>query len=190
MLGVPHPQRKEVERQHAGGVAAFAREAFEYVARSLPVWTNYFWTVYLRGRDTRDCWPEYLRRANFARLKDGLADRVTVHTCTVTELLERTREQLSKFVLLDHMDWMSAYRPDALAGEWNAILARAADGARAIFRSAHANPAYLAAVRVGTGADRRPLLESLRFHPELAARLQREDRVHTYAGFHIADVRT
>ena len=190
MLGVPHPQRKEVERQHAGGVAGFAREAFDYVARCIPVWSNYFWTVYLRGRYTRDCCPEYLRRANFERLKDGLANRVTVHTCTVTELLERTRERLSKFVLLDHMDWMSAYRPDALAGEWNAILARAADGARAIFRSAHANPAYLAAVRVGTGADRRPLLESLRFHPELAARLQREDRVHTYAGFHIADVRT
>ncbi len=88
------------------------------------------------------------------------------------------------------MDWMSSYRPEALAQEWNAILARALDGARVIFRSAHANPAYLAAVRVGAGADRRPLVEALRFHPELAARLQREDRVHTYAGFHIADVRT
>jgi hypothetical protein len=33
------------------------------------------------------------------------------------------------------------------------------------------------------------LQHSLQFHDELAERLQREDRVHTYAGFMIADVR-
>ena len=70
--------------------------------------------------------------------------------------------------------------------EWEAILARAADGARMIFRSAHTEPAYLAAVDIGAAADRRPLLETLRFQRDLAARLQREDRVQTYAGFHIA----
>lgn len=42
MLGVPHPQRKEVERQHVNGIGGFVREAVEYVMRQLPVWTNYF----------------------------------------------------------------------------------------------------------------------------------------------------
>jgi S-adenosylmethionine-diacylglycerol 3-amino-3-carboxypropyl transferase len=189
MLGVPRPQREEVERQHPGGVAAFVREAVEYVARHLPIWSNYFWTVYLRGGYTRSCCPEYLKPANFRRLKGGLASRVSVHTCTVTGFLERTQERLSRFVLLDHMDWMGAYRREELAEEWNAILERAAGAARIIFRSAHRTPAYLGALKVTTGGAPQPLLERLRFDDALARRLHEQDRVHTYAGFHIADVR-
>jgi S-adenosylmethionine-diacylglycerol 3-amino-3-carboxypropyl transferase len=34
------------------------------------------------------------------------------------------------------------------------------------------------------------LLDALQFHPELAQALKREERVHTYAGFHIAAVRS
>jgi S-adenosylmethionine-diacylglycerol 3-amino-3-carboxypropyl transferase len=189
MLGVPRAQREEVERQHAGGVAAFVREAVEYVARSLPIWRNYFWTLYFRGAYTRTCCPEYLRPGNFLALKSGLAARISVHTATVTGFLQRTQERISRYVLLDHMDWMGAYRLDALAEEWNAILARAAATTRVIFRSAHREPAYLAAVNVDADGAPRPLLERLRFDRELAQRLQQEDRVHTYAGFHIANVR-
>lgn len=188
LLGVPHPQRKEVQRQHAGGVAGFVREAIEYVACRLPLWTNYFWTLYLQGVYAPGNCPEYLKPANFAALKAGLADRVALHTCTVTEFLHRTEERISRFVLLDHMDWMSSYHPQALTEEWNAILDRATGGARVIFRSAHAAPAYLSAITPGRGGDRRRLTEMLTFHPDLAARLQAEDRVHTYAGFHIADL--
>ena len=188
MLGVPHPQRKEVERQHAGGIGGFVREAIEYIVHQLPFWTNYFWTLYLRGRYTRDNCPEYLRRDKFLSLKAGGVDRIHLHSCTVTEFLQRTQERITKYVLLDHMDWMSSYQPQALVDEWNAILDRAASGARVILRSAHADPAYLRTVDVGEGANRRPLTEAVRFHPELARELSRDDRVHTYAGFHIADV--
>jgi S-adenosylmethionine-diacylglycerol 3-amino-3-carboxypropyl transferase len=188
MLGVPHPQRKEVERQHAGGIGGFVREAIEYVIYQLPIWTNYFWTLYLRGRYTRDNCPEYLRKDKFLALKAGGVDRIHLHTCTVTDFLQRTQERISKYVLLDHMDWMSSYQPQALVDEWNAILDRAAPGARVILRSAHADPAYLRTVEVGKGATRRRLNEAVRFHPELARELSRADRVHTYAGFHVADV--
>jgi S-adenosylmethionine-diacylglycerol 3-amino-3-carboxypropyl transferase len=188
MLGVPHPQRKEVERQHAGGIGGFVREAIEYIVHQLPLWTNYFWTLYLRGRYTRDNCPEYLRRETFLALKAGGVERIHLHTCTVTEFLQRTQERITKFVLLDHMDWMSSYQPQALVDEWNAILDRAAPGARVILRSAHADPAYLRAVDVGKGPNRRRLTEAVRFYPELARELSRADRVHTYAGFHIADV--
>ncbi len=188
MLGVPHPQRKEVERQHAGGIGGFVREAIEYVVYQLPIWTNYFWTLYLRGRYSADNCPEYLRRENFAALKHGGADRIRLHTGTVTEFLHRTQERISKFVLLDHMDWMSSYHPRALIEEWNAILDRATPGARIILRSAHADPAYLHTVQVGDGPRRQRLTDAVRFHPDLARELSRHDRVHTYAGFHIADV--
>ena len=158
----------------------------EYVFRQLPIATNYFWSVYVRGHYTRDCCPEYLKPENFAALKSGLVDCIEPHTCTVTELLQATSEPFSKFVLLDHMDWMSSYYPAALAEEWTAILARATPDARIIFRSAHATPSYLDGVRLG--ARNQPLRERLLFHDTLAHDLQRLDRVHTYAGFHVADV--
>ena len=188
MLGVPHPQRRQVMDQHQLGVAGFIRESLEYVMRQLPVWTNYFWSVYIRGCYTERCCPEYLKRDNFAALKDGLADRVSLHTSTVTEFLQDSDERISKFVLLDHMDWMSSYYPDALAEEWRCILQRATPDARIIFRSAHAAPAYLQHLELG--ADRARLRDHLVFHDSLAAELQRLDRVHTYAGFHVADIKT
>jgi S-adenosylmethionine-diacylglycerol 3-amino-3-carboxypropyl transferase len=185
-LGVPHPQRKEVQRQHENGVAGFVREAIEYVFRHLPVWNNYFWSLYLRGRYTPECCPEYLKPANFAALKGGLVDGVEVHTSTVTEFLHGTRERISKYVLLDHMDWMSSYHPDALVEEWQAILERASAQARIIFRSAHLQPSYIDELRLEGG---KRLRDTLDFRDGLARALQPLDRVHTYAGFHIADVR-
>jgi S-adenosylmethionine-diacylglycerol 3-amino-3-carboxypropyl transferase len=187
MLGVPHAQRKQVQEQHVQGVAGFVRESLEYVLRQLPVWTNYFWTLYIRGRYTETCCPEYLKTDNFQALKGGLADCIVPHTCTVTQFLHDTEERISKYVLLDHMDWMSSYYPQALEEEWSAILDRATPDARMIFRSAHAAPAYLD--RIQLGAARSRLRDLLTFHEALAQELQRYDRVHTYAGFHIADVR-
>lgn len=185
-LGVPFPQRKQVQAQHAFGIAGFIRESIEYVFRELPVSTNYFWSVYVNGHYTKTCCPEYLKPDNFAALKSGIVDRIEPHTCTVTELLQETKMRISRFVLLDHMDWMSSYYPDALAEEWNAIIERAAPNTRLIFRSAHATPDYLNKVLLKPGGPY--LIEHLKFHNELAQELQRQDRVHTYAGFHIADL--
>ena len=109
------------------------------------------------------------------------------HTTTITEFLHGTDERISKYVLLDHMDWMTSYYPDALAEEWAAILDRAAPNAKIIFRSAHAAPAYLDGIRIGK--DRVRIADYLNFNDALANNLQAFDRVHTYAGFHVADVK-
>jgi S-adenosylmethionine-diacylglycerol 3-amino-3-carboxypropyl transferase len=186
MLGVPYAQRRQVQAQHHQGVAGFIREAVEYVFRQLPVWTNYFYMVYINGHYTQACCPEYLKRDHFNALKAGRADCVVPHTCTVTEFLQSTEERISKYVLLDHMDWMSSYYPEALEEEWTAILERATADARILFRSAHATPSYLDLVHVGR--ERTRLQERLQFHEAMAQDLQRLDRVHTYAGFHVADV--
>jgi len=181
LLGVPFPQRRQVEAQHAGGVAGFVREAIDYVFRELPVRDNYFWSVYVRGRYTPDCCPEYLKPAGFAALKAGLASRISWHTATVTDFLRQGEGPISRFVLLDHMDWMSSYYPQLLLEEWKAIADRASPSARVIFRSAHRSPPYLDSIVV----DGKPLRARLQFDDELAAELSRRDRVHTYAGFHI-----
>ncbi len=188
MLGVPQPQRREVESQHTGGVAAFIREAIEYVFRQLPLTLNYFWRLYLVGEYSAECCPEYLKPDNFRALKAGLVDRIRHHTCSVTAFLRQTEHSLTRFVLLDHMDWMSSARPRDLAEEWDMIFARASARARVIFRSAHRWPSYLDAVRVDGGST--PLTERLVLHRDLAAALHPQDRVHTYAGFHIADLAT
>lgn len=185
LLGVPHPQRKLVESQHVEGVAGFIRESVQYVFRQLPLANNYFWRVYLTGRYARDCCPDYLKAKNFTRLQNGLVDSIELHTNTVTGFLQNTDERVTRFVLLDHMDWMSSYYPAALDEEWQAILDRAAPRARILLRSAQAQPAWLDAVRVGP--RRRPLSDVLRFNDALAGALQPRDRVHTYAGFVIAD---
>lgn len=185
LLGVPHPQRRLVQEQHPDGVVGFIRDAIEYVFRELPVRDNYFWRVYLNGSYTRDCCPEYLKAENFNALKNGLAERIVPHTCTVTEFLATTTEPISRYVLLDHMDWMSSYHPDALVEEWNAILDRASQDARVLLRSAHADPPFMHWLRAGPRSL--PLAAQFRFNSALAARLHRDDRVHTYAGFFIAD---
>ena len=185
LLGVPHPQRKLVEAQHPGRIAGFIRSALEYVICELPLRENYFWRVYFNGRYERDCCPEYLTPAGHAALRRGVADRIEWHTCTVTEFLQAHRRPLDRFVLLDHMDWMSTYHPDALIEEWDAILERAAPNARILLRSAQARPDYLDRIRLGR--QQRGLRDLLHFQDALADRLQAEDRVHTYAGFVIAD---
>ena len=187
LLGVPHPQRRLVQTQHPGGVAGFVREAIEYVFLNLPVGENYFWRVYLTGRYTRDCCPAYLTTAGFDALKAGLVEQVELHTCTVTEFLEQPGEPISRFVLLDHMDWMSSYHPVALIEEWHAILRRAAPAARLLLRSAHANPPFLDWLRLGAAGL--PLQAFFEFDHATAARLQLQDRVHTYAGFVIANLK-
>jgi len=187
LLGVPYPQRKLVEAQHEFGIHGFIRGAVEYVFRQLPLADNYFYRVYLTGRYRRDCCPEYLKEAGFNALKAGLVDRIELHTTTVTELLSKNATPISRFVLLDHMDWMSSYYPDALIEEWNAILNRATPGVRILLRSAQSKPAFLESIRVGPGQNR--LREIFHFDDDLADSLQSGDRVHTYAGFVIADAK-
>ena len=84
------------------------------------------------------------------------------------------------------MDWMSAYHPQALVEEWQAILDHATHDARLIFRSAHAEPDYLEHLQI-PGYNQR-LGSLLGFDVDLAQKLHVRDRVHTYAGFHIAQL--
>ncbi len=182
LLGVPHAQTKEVAAAHAGGVAGFVRSCVDRVFRELPLWTNYFWTVYLRGRYTPDNCPAYLTEAGFHALKSGLVDRIRVRVDTVSGFLRHTHEVPTRFVLLDHQDWLGRFRPDDLAEEWDLIRRRAAPGAQVLFRTADVRAAYLDRI---TTLDGRPISSHLRFDADLAARLHARCRVGTYGGFHI-----
>jgi S-adenosylmethionine-diacylglycerol 3-amino-3-carboxypropyl transferase len=187
LLGVPWPQRDQITRQYPGGVSRFIQDALETVVCELPFRDNYFWRVYFQGFYTPECCPEYLKRDNFEALRAALP-RLHIHTDTVTDFLRTAPPGLTRFVLLDHMDWMSCTNPQALTEEWEAILASAAPGARAIFRSAGLRVDFLDHLRVRVHGRECELGSLLRYHPDLAAELHARDRVHTYGSFHIADL--
>lgn len=195
LLGVPPAQTREVAAHHDAAapvgrsVAGFVRDAMERVFRLLPLYSNYFWTCYIRGGYTRSNCPEYLRPANLAALRSGLVDRIEVRTGTVAGILQADEQPFSRFVLLDHLDWMGAHRPDELSAEWDLILRRAKPDALAIFRSARAEPPWLPSAMVDSpNGGKMRLGERLRFDRPLAAALHAQDRVGTYGGFHIAHV--
>lgn len=190
LMGVPRPQRSQIERTYPGGIAHYIEDCVEAVFARLPIQGNYFWKVYLTGEYSPECCPEYLKPANFARLKAGLSERITIHTASILDFLSNHRGDISRYVLLDHMDWLSAHHHPLLARQWQAIVDRAAPGARAIWRSGGLEVDYVDPLEVLVAGKHRRVGELLRYNRELAGELHRQDRVHTYGSFYIADLAT
>jgi len=188
LVGVPPPQRQQVERDYSGGIVRFIEACVEAVFACLPLRDNYFWHVYLTGEYTPTCCPEYLNEDNFLRLKSGDADRVSVHTSSVADFLEHCEQPISRFVLLDHMDWLSTYQFPELIREWQAIVDRAAHGARLIWRSGGTSCGFVDRAEITVRGQLRRVGDLLSYNQPLAADLHRHDRVHTYGGFWIADL--
>lgn len=186
MVGVPRIQRQQVERDYEGGIVRFVQDCVEAVFTHLPLVDNYFWRVYLMGRYTRECCPEYLKAAQFQRLQEGLVDRVTTHSATVQRFLEISRPTISRFVLLDHMDWMSGHQTDQLRGEWQAIIDHASPAAKLIWRSGGLQTDFVDRVVVQRQGQCCEVSELIAYDRELAEQLHGLDRVHTYGSFHIA----
>lgn len=188
MLGVPRAQRRQIETQYEGGLLKFIQDCLEAVFTKLPIHDNYFWRVYLNGSYTRDCCPEYLRPENFELLKQGLADRISTHTNSVQGFLETHDGTISKFILLDHMDWLSDKFFPLLESEWQAIIQSAAPQSRVIWRSGGLRTDFIDQVKVSHQGSVKPINDLLTYHQDLASELHPLDRVHTYASFYIADL--
>jgi len=118
----------------AGGfqsIALFIKDSMETVMTKLPTRDNYFYRVYLTGEYSQDSCPDYLTKEGFTTLKNGAVlihflgglrlafssteifvlqvDNISIHTTTITEFLkEHKTKDISRFVLLDHMDWMAS----------------------------------------------------------------------------------
>ena len=174
MVGVPRAQRTQVESQYDGGIATFAKNCVDTVFCRLPISDNYFWRVYINGQYTPECCPEYLKAENFDKLKGGLVDRVSTHTDTVQGFLEGYDGQISRYVLLDHMDWLSDKYFVHLEAEWQAILEKAAPETRLIWRSGGLRTDFLDRVRVMVHGIERPLQELLRLRPGTGRTTARE----------------
>jgi S-adenosylmethionine-diacylglycerol 3-amino-3-carboxypropyl transferase len=189
LLGVPRAQRRQIETHYQGGVVQYVQDCMRAVFAELPLKDNYFWRVYINGEYTRDCCPEYLTPAGFERLKAGLIDRVTAHSDSLKGFLDQHQGSISRFVLLDHMDWLSDRYFPLLEAEWQAILRCATPDARFLWRSGGLTTDFVNQVRVLTNGRTSPLGELLSYNTQLATELHAKDRVHTYASFYIANLR-
>lgn len=188
MLGVPKAQRQQIEKQYPGGILNFIQDSMDAVFSKLPMHDNYFWRVYITGRYLPDCCPEYLRPENFQQLKSTGVGNVSVHTDSVQGFLDRHDVSISRFVLLDHMDWLSDHFFPLLESEWQAILNRAAPQTRILWRSGGLRTDFIDQVAVFRDGRSQKLCELLKYNRALATELHQRDRVHTYGSFYIADL--
>lgn len=188
MLGVPKAQRKQIDEQYPGGIVQFVEDSMEAVFAKIPIQDNYFWRVYITGSYTPTCCPEYVKASNFDKLKNGLLDNLSVNTNSVQGFLEQNEVSISRFVLLDHMDWLSDHYFPLLESEWQAILNRAAPKTRILWRSGGLRTEFINDVSINRHGVTKKLPEILSYNTDLASKLHQLDRVHTYGSFYIADL--
>lgn len=188
MLGVPKAQRQQIEKQYPGGILKFIEDSIEAVFAKLPFSDNYFWRVYLTGKYSPQCCPEYLLPENFQHLKGRGVESVSVHTDSVQGFLEKNELSITRFILLDHMDWLSDHFFPLLESEWQWILQRAAPKARILWRSGGLRTDFIDNVNVLHHGKPTRLRELLTYNSQLSAELHELDRVHTYGSFYIADL--
>ncbi|MBB5036953.1 DUF3419 family protein [Prosthecobacter dejongeii] len=177
MLGVPRAQIRLIETQFPGGLTGFIQSKMAHVLTEVPFQDNYFWRVYLTGRYTYDCCPNYLKKEHQPLLQ-SLSDRITTHSSTVANFLRENPAEYSHYVLLDHQDWLAAHKPLALAEEWQLILENSRPGTRILMRSASPVIDFIPDFA----------LQRLRLNQPLADSLHQQDRVGTYGCTLLADV--
>jgi S-adenosylmethionine-diacylglycerol 3-amino-3-carboxypropyl transferase len=187
-LGVPRPQRSQIDRTYSGGVSQFIEDCVETVFTKIPLRDNYFWRVYLTGQYSAECCPEYLKRDNFERLKAGQVDCIRTYTGTLLRFLESYGDKISRFVLLDHMDWLSTFHRSVLQRQWSALVERAAPQARVLWRSGGLTVDFIDPLEIVVQRQPRRLGDLLHYDKTLATSLHAQDRVHTYGSFYIADL--
>lgn len=188
LLGVPKAQRKQIDSQYEGGLLQFLQDCLQSVFVDIPMKENYFWQLYMNGKYSRECCPEYLTEAGFQTLKSGMVDRVSTHTNSVQGFLEQTDQPISRFILLDHMDWLSDRFFPLLESEWQAIVNNATPDARIIWRSGGLETDFIDQVQIQHNGQMTKISPLLKYHQELANQLHQKDRVHTYGSFYIADL--
>ena len=190
LLGVPRAQRRQIDEGYPGGILQFVVDRVEAVFTKIPLKDNYAWRVYMTGEYSPEACPEYLKPDNFERLKNGVADHVTSHTNTVEGFVRSSPEPITRYVLLDHMDWLSKDpAKKILTAEWQATIDKASPNARVLWRSAGLDGTFINPIEVMVNGQKKKLADILHYNQPLATELHAKDRVHTYGSFCIADIK-
>lgn len=142
--GVPTPQRQLISNQFDGGVKGFILDCLRNIFTKHPARDNYFWYLYIFGKYSNNCRPNYLLPQNFETITARQAN-ITTHTTSISRFLQQNPAQYSHYVLLDHQDWLANHAPKVLEEEWRLILQNSGPGTRILLRSAAAKVDYFPA---------------------------------------------
>lgn len=134
LLGIPRSQSKLVEDEYIGGVIRFIKDSLRYIFTELPIQDNYFWQLYINGKYSENCCPNYLKKEHFDTLKTQ-ESKIHTHTTTISKFLKNNPKKYSHYVLLDHQDWLAANDVPALEEEWDLILQNSRPGTKILLRS-------------------------------------------------------
>lgn len=135
MLGVPRPQRQMLKDDYIDGIGGFLKENLRRIFTEIPIKNNYFWRLYIKGRYTKTCCPNYLLEKNYEFIKER-ASRFSTHNKSISDFLEENPNIYTQYVLLDHQDWLANHDLNELEREWKLILKNSAIGTKIIMRSA------------------------------------------------------
>lgn len=177
LLGIPPAQSQLVKQKYKGGIIRFIKESLRQVFTTLPLESNYFWQVYLRGFYTHTCCPEYLKPENFEQLKNGV-DRINLHHMDIGQFLKDNPTAYSHFVLLDHQDWLSENNKNLLEEEWRLILKNSRVGTKILLRSGSENIEFFPSF----------IQNHLQFDEERCRQIHAQDRVGTYGSVYLGTV--
>ena len=179
MLGVPKSQQNLFIHENERGAFGFILDCLRKVFTQLPVGDNYFWRLYIEGRYTKQCCPEYLKESNFELLRQR-QHTVRTHTTTVSGFLQSpaAADKYSHFVLLDHQDWLAANNRAALDEEWRLILEKSQPGAKILLRSAAKEVSFFPTF----------VQQAVTFESQKTVITHQNDRVGTYGSVYLATV--
>ncbi|KAJ9461457.1 Ubiquinone/menaquinone biosynthesis C-methyltransferase UbiE [Diplonema papillatum] len=113
---------------------SFIPDLLDYLLQNtLLLADNYFYSSYVVDGWTEQSCPRYLKKENFAAVK-ARADRVRIITAMLTDgvQLPEARRNYTRFVLLDHQDWLTE---EQIAKSWNVLSQVGAPGALVGYRS-------------------------------------------------------
>ena len=188
LSGIPPQQRRQVQR-YEPNIQAYMQRQAERIIYHLPIRENYFWRVYLTGSFTAEVCPRYLAADQFEHLKKNL-DRLVSYTGSVEQFLKIHDGSISRFVLLDHMDWLTGSRSQELASEWQAILERSTSDCRILWRSLGLRTDFVDDVEVLHRGTPVRLGDLLKYDSEMAEQIRSQERVTAYGCTCLAEWRT
>ncbi|KAJ2308594.1 hypothetical protein IWW55_000339, partial [Coemansia sp. RSA 2706] len=180
LMGVPTNQLQMLRSE--GSMSQYVRDTLDPVFTTTKLsCDNYFYRLLICQQYTQDCCPDYLTMSGYHKLREVACSRKHVafhiHTATIVDTLWALQPgELTKCVLMDHMDWLS---PADVNMEIAALKHALQSGGFVLWRSAARSPWYAAnfaqqGFRVDAIAVRRPnTLDPL-------------DRVNMYASFYKA----
>ncbi|KAJ1727183.1 hypothetical protein LPJ72_006056 [Coemansia sp. Benny D160-2] len=147
LLGVPINQWNMLRSE--GSMSQYVRDTIEpVVAETSLADDNYFYHLVFALGYSRTCCPDYLTKQGFESLQQTLIDADSesgkptfrLHTATILDVLAGMQPgELTKAVIMDHMDWFSMQ--DAQQ-EVSALARAMASGGVVLWRSAARLPWY------------------------------------------------